>query len=115
MTKVKDLQEEVIKFRDKRDWKKFHNPKDSAVALVFEAVEVLECFRWKDEEEIKEYLEKHKDKVGDELSDVLFWVLLMSHDLGLDIVKAFHRKMKENAQKYPVRKSKGKNIKYTEL
>jgi hypothetical protein len=54
-------------------------------------------------------------KIAKELSDVLYWVLLMSHDLGIDIEKAFEIKMKENAKKYPIKKAKGKHTKYTEL
>lgn len=115
MTDLKTLTEMVIKFRDERDWKQFHNPKDSAIALVSEAVEVLDELKWKSPEEIEEYLKTKKSKIGDELCDVLFWVLLMMHDLNIDIKKQFVSKMKENARKYPVHKSKGNHKKYSEL
>lgn len=105
----------VLKFRNERDWKQFHAPKDSAIALVFEATEVLEHFQWKNDTEVSTYIKGKKKEIGDELSDVLFWVLLMSHDLEIDLPKAFKMKMKQNRKKYPIAKAKGKHIKYTEL
>ena len=105
----------ILKFRNDRNWKQFHNPKDSAIALLSEATEVLDEFKWLSEKEIKDKLKKRKKKVADELSDVLFWTLLMYHDLKIDIKTAFLEKMKENAKKYPIAKAKGKHSKYTEL
>ncbi len=114
MSDLDILTKSVLDFRDKRDWKQFHNPKDSAIALVSESVEVLDELKWKKPEEIDEYLKNKKSKIGDELCDVLFWVLLMMHDLNIDIVKQFQSKMDENNKKYPVEKVKGKHLKYTE-
>ena len=112
---IKDLQKSVVKFRDARDWKQFNNPKDLALSLVLEAAEVMEHFQWKSEIEIDEYLKKHKADVGEELSDVMYWVLLMANDLKIDVVKAFEEKLKKNELKYPVAKAKGRHTKYTEL
>lgn len=112
---IKDLQKKIIQFRDARDWKQFHNPKDSSLSLVLEAAEVMEHFQWKSTEEIEEYIKKHNEEIGEELSDVLFWVLLMCHDLKIDVVNEFNKKLKKNEKKYPVKKVKGKHIKYTEL
>ncbi|MFA6000280.1 MAG: nucleotide pyrophosphohydrolase [Candidatus Paceibacterota bacterium] len=112
---MKKLTEKIVKFRDARNWKQFHNPKDCAISLSLEASEVLEHFQWKSKEEIGEYLKKNKKEIADELADVLYWVLLMSHDLGIDIKKASETKLKENAKKYPIKKSKGKHTKYTNL
>lgn len=114
MTDLDSLTKLVLDFRDLRDWKQFHNPKDSAIALVSEAVEVLDELKWKKPEEIEEYLQSNKSKIGDELCDVLFWVLLMMHDLNIDVKKQFHSKMEENNKKYPAEKVKGKHLKYTE-
>lgn len=115
MSEIKKLTEEVIKFRDARDWKQFHNPKDCAISLSLEAAEVLEHFQWKNNTEIQEYLKNHKEHIADELVDVFYWVLLMSHDLNIDIIEAFNRKMKENDKKYSVEKAKGKHTKYNNL
>ena len=110
---IKKLTDLIIKHRDQRDWKQFHNSKDVAIALSLEASEVLEQFRWLSKEEVEQYIQKHKKEIGDELSDVLYFILLMAHDLNIDIVKAFNRKMIENKKKYPVNKVKGKHLKYT--
>lgn len=111
---IQELTEFVVNFRDERDWKQFHNPKDSAIALNLEAVEVLEHFRWRNKTEVKQYLKEKKGEIADELSDVLFWVLLMSHDLKIDLGEAFYKKRAEDAKKYPVEKVKGQHKKYNE-
>ncbi|MBI5470604.1 nucleotide pyrophosphohydrolase [Candidatus Kaiserbacteria bacterium] len=110
-----DIQKKAINFRDIRDWKQFHNPKDMALSLVLEAAEVMEHFQWKSEKEIKAYAKSNRDEIGDELADVVYWIATMSHDLGIDLPEAFKKKMKKNDQKYPVTKSKGKHTKYTDL
>jgi NTP pyrophosphatase (non-canonical NTP hydrolase) len=115
MSDIKQLIKRISDFRDARDWKQFHNPKDCAISLSLEASEVLEHFQWKNPEEIKKYVETNKDEVSEELADVLYWVLLMSGDLNIDIVKAFDKKMLKNAKKYPVNKAKGKHTKYNKL
>jgi dCTP diphosphatase len=112
---IKGLQQKVIQFRDARDWKQFHNPKDVALSLVLEAGEVMEHFQWKSEQEISEYIKKHKEEIGDELADVLYWVLLMANDLQIDLPTAVVKKLKKNDKKYPVKKAKGKHTKYTKL
>lgn len=115
MSDVKSLTDRIIKFRDARDWKQFHNPKDVSLSLVLEASEVMEHFQWKDKEEMEKYIVTNKDDIGEELADVLYWVLLMSNDLKIDVLKALEKKIKKNEDKYPVEKAKGKHTKYTKL
>lgn len=76
---------------------------------------MLELFQWKNEKEIEDFVKNNKDEIAEELSDVLYWVLLMSNDLGIDIVESFNSKMLKNEEKYPVSKSKGTSKKYNEL
>ncbi len=115
MQKIEDITKRIIAFRDARDWKQFHNPKDCAISLTLEAAEVLEHFQWKNKEEMEIYIKTNKDEIGEELADVLYWVLLMSKDLDVDVLEALHKKMKKNEDKYPVEKAKGKHTKYTDL
>lgn len=115
MNTLEDTIKRIVKFRDERDWKKFHNPKDQALSLVLEAAEVLEHFQWKNEKEMQEYLKTNKEEIGEELADVLYWVLLMSHDFGIDILEASKKKMDKTEAKYPKDLSRGNHKKYTEL
>lgn len=115
MDTIERLTAEILKFREDRNWKQFHNPKDLAISLVLEATELLEHFQWKTSEEVLSQSDDQNSALGDELADVLYWVLLISHDLGIDIEQAFFKKMEKNAQKYPVDKAKDSNRKYTEL
>lgn len=112
---ITDLQQRIVAFRDARDWKQFHNPKDMALSLVLETAEVVEHFQWKNEQEIKDHLAKNKNELGEELADVMYWVLLMAHDLDIDLATIFEQKMTKNESKYPVEKAKGSHKKYTEL
>lgn len=115
MNELGNLTKKIIKFRKERDWKQFHNPKDLAISLSLEASEVLEHFQWKNKEEIEKYIKTHKEHIGEELADVFYWVLLMSHDLKIDIIKASEKKLKKNMEKYPTEKAKGKHEKYNRL
>ena len=109
MSDIKKLTEKIVKFRDKRDWKQFHNPKDIALSMVLEAAEVLEHFQWKNKEEVEQLVKTNKDELSEELADVLYWILLMSNDLKINIKKALEDKIKKNKKRYPVAKSKGKH------
>jgi len=115
MSDIKKITKRIIDFRDKRDWKQFHNAKDLAISLSLEASELMEHFQWKNGEELEEYISTHREHIGEELADVLYWVLLISHDLKIDIAKAIDKKMDINEKKYSVNKSKGNHKKYTEL
>ncbi len=109
-----ELVDVILKFREERDWKQFHKPKDMAISLSLEAAELLEHFQWKNEEEVQKHIMNKKAEIGDELIDILSWVLLISHDLDIDLVRAFYDKKAKDAKKYPIQKVKGKTKKYTE-
>lgn len=101
--------EKLRAFRDARDWKKFHNPKDLALALSIESSELLEVFLWKSAEEAD------LAKVREELADVLAYALLLADNYGLDPQQIVLDKIELNEAKYPVEKAKGTARKYTEL
>lgn len=115
MDPIKRLTKEIIEFRDRRNWKQFHNPKDVSLSLVLEAGEVMEHFQWKNPDEIKKHIDENKEEISEELADVLYWILLLSHDLDIDIEKALDRKININNKKYPVEKASGKHTKYNKL
>jgi NTP pyrophosphatase (non-canonical NTP hydrolase) len=115
MNKIKKLTSEIIKFRKERDWKQFHTPKDLAISLSLEAGEVLEHFQWKKPKETEQYIKEHKEEIADELADVFNFLLIMSHDLEIDLLKAGENKIKKNRLKYPIEKAKGRYTKYSKL
>nr|WP_287967828.1 nucleotide pyrophosphohydrolase [Oscillibacter sp. KLE 1728] len=102
----------VIQFRDDREWRQFHTPKDLAISLSLEAAELLEIFQWSGTD-----LEC-RDKLGrirEELADVLSYCVLMADVCGLDLDEILNAKVDQNAAKYPVEKARGSAAKYTEL
>ena len=104
--------EALLKFRDERNWKQFHDPKNLAAALGIEAAELNEVFLWKTTEESREV---ELVKVKEELADVLAYALLLANEFGLDPEQIVLEKVKQNALKYPVEKAKGVATKYTDL
>ena len=102
----------LLKFRDERNWKQFHDPKNLAAALGIEAAELNEVFLWKTTEESREV---ELAKVKEELADVLAYALLLANEFGLDPEQIVMEKVKQNALKYPVEKAKGVATKYTDL
>ena len=102
----------ILKFRDDRDWKQFHNPKDLAISISLEAAELLEVFQWSGSDVSGD---GKIDKIKEELADVLVYCVHMADALDLDIDQIVQEKMKKNNEKYPVAKAKGKSEKYSEL
>jgi NTP pyrophosphatase (non-canonical NTP hydrolase) len=115
MPTLDDLIKRILAFRDAREWKQFHNPKDLSLSLVLDAAEVMEHFQWKNEKEMLEHLKTNKEEIGDEMADTLYWLLLMGQDFDIDILSALDRKLKKIEAKYPVEKAKGKHTKYNKL
>ena len=103
---------EVLKFRDDRNWKQFHNPKDLAISISLEAAELLEVFQWSAADVV---CENKLEKIKEELADVLVYSQNLLDKLELDADEIVNMKMKQNEAKYPVDKAKGNAAKYTEL
>jgi dCTP diphosphatase len=112
---LNDLLALAVRFRDERDWKQFHSPKELAIQLMLESAELLELMQWRNGPDLLDHLDKRKEDLADELADVLHSVLLIADEMQIDLARAFEAKMKKNAQKYPVHKAKGSAKKYHEL
>lgn len=115
MPKLEELVSRIVSFRDARNWKQFNNPKDCALSLTLEAAELMEHFQWKNPAEIDRHLVEHRQEIGEELADVLYWVLLMGNDFHIDVLDALEKKIAKNESKYPIEKAKGVHTKYTSL
>ena len=103
---------QVLKFRDDRNWKQFHNPKDVALSICLEAAELLEVFQWSGADTV---CESKKEKIKEELADVLVYCIHMADACGLDMDEIVQEKMKNNNEKYPVEKAKDSAKKYNEF
>jgi NTP pyrophosphatase (non-canonical NTP hydrolase) len=112
---LEDLTRQIVKFRDERDWKQFHSPRNLAASISIEAAELLECFQWSSDETIAEDVEKRRSEIEEEIADVLIYALLLAHDTGIDPAEAVRQKLAKNDAKYPAERAKGNRAKYTEL
>lgn len=102
----------VLRFRDERDWRQFHTPKDLAISLSLEAAELLEVFQWSGTDLT---CGEKMDRIREELADVVNYCVLMADVCGLDLDEIVNDKVTRNEEKYPVEKARGSAAKYTEL
>jgi NTP pyrophosphatase (non-canonical NTP hydrolase) len=109
MKETEEIKQALINFRNERDWEQFHNPKDLALAINVEAGELLELFLWKNPEEA------NREKVKEELADILAYAFLLADKYDFDIKEIVMDKIRINGEKYPIDKSKGSAKKYNEL
>lgn len=111
---ISELSQIVRDFCAERDWDQFHTPKDVAIGLVTESAELLDLFRFKSDEQVREVLTRRREDVSDELADILYWVLRFADMNGFDLAESLKAKMTKNAAKYPADKVRGLNKKYDE-
>ena len=114
LSQAKDL---VRTFCEERDWDQFHNPKDLAIGISTEASELLEIFRFLTPEQVYGIMNdpKHSEHIREELADVLYFVLRFAQMNDIDLTDALTDKISKNAEKYPVDRSKGRNLKCDDL
>lgn len=108
MSEFDELNKDVAKFNDDRNWHKFHTPENLAKSISIEANELLECFQWDSENFDLEH-------VKEELADVFIYCIQMSQSLNVDLIEIAKAKMLKNAKKYPVEKAKGNATKYNKF
>lgn len=109
MKETEEIIDELIKFRNERDWEQFHNAKDLALAINIEAGELLELFLW------KKFEDANREKVKEELADIFSFAFLLAEKYEFDVKDIVLEKIKTNKKKYPVDKAKGTSKKYDEL
>lgn len=109
---TKEIIDQILKFRDDRNWGRFHNPKDLAISITLEAVELLEVFQWSGEDTV---CGEKIEKIKEELADIINYCVLMADTCNLDIDEIVQNKIIMNNQKYPVEKARGRKVKYDKL
>ena len=115
MHTLAELTQRVLKHRDERHWAQFHTPKELAISLAVEANELLALMQWKNGAELDKVLTAKQQQVRDELADCLHSILLLADHMKVDLGQALEEKLRKDAIKYPVEKSRGRADKYTEL
>ena len=98
-----ELERKLVEFRDARGWKRYHTPKNLAISAAVELGELLEHFQWESDTEILESVKEaeKKEAVADEIADVIIYLTLLAHELGIDLDEALERKIRKNELKYP--------------
>lgn len=99
-TEIKTISE----FRDNRDWKKFHYPKDLAAALSIEVAELQELFLWKGQEPSEQIISDtaRMDEIKDEIADIAIYLFQLTQELNIDLKESIIQKIKKNELKYPL-------------
>src|SRR4030095_253377 len=112
---VKELTAEIRAFRDARDWRQFHAPKELAVAIAAEAGELLQHFVWQTPEQSEQRALQKREEIAGEIADVGILLFELADNLGLDLAEVMRAKLAKNELRYPVEKARGSNRKYNEL
>lgn len=112
---LSELTRRICAFRDARNWRQFHSPKDLAVAITAEAGELLQHFVWQSSESSLERALERKHEIESEMADVAILLLELAEVIGVDLGAAVESKLDRNEQRYPVSKAFGSNKKYNEL
>jgi len=112
---MQDTLAKIRQFRDERDWKQFHDPKNLAVSISIEAAELLELFQWMTGPEATRFAADNRERVSEEIADVAIYLFELADITGIDLAQAIDAKLEKNARKYPVEKSRGVWTKYTDL
>lgn len=112
MLDLQPVLDDIIAFREERDWEQFHTPKDLAISISLEAAELLEAFQWSGADTSGIGCEA---KVREELADVLIYCMYLADAMGLDPIEIMREKLEVDRAKYPVEASRGLARKYTEL
>ncbi len=115
MNELEDIRKRLLKFRDLRDWKQFHDPKNLAEAISIEAGELLEHFLWKTIEDSKKLPPEDLSKVGQEIADIFIFLVYLSTELQIDLLESVKEKIQLNEKKYPTEKARGTSKKYLNL
>jgi len=116
-TTIKELKNKIKKFCEDRDWDQFHNAKDLAIGIITESAELLQYFRFRSNKEVEDMFnsKEMREKISDEVADVLYFVLRLAQRYNIDLTTELNKKLEKNEKRYPVEKAKGSNKKYTEL
>ena len=109
------LRDSLRVFARERDWDQFHSPKNLCCALVVESGELLEHFQWAPDSDSHALTSERRDRVGEELADVLIYLVRLADKLEIDVISATETKLAKNALKYPVAIAKGKSDKYSDF
>ena len=101
-------------FAKERDWEQFHSPKNLVMALSVEVSELMEHFQWLTEQQSASLQSETLQQVGEEIADVLLYLIRLSDQLNINLPETIKNKMAKNEQRYPPEKVKGSSKKYTE-
>ena len=112
---IDEITAEIRAFRDARDWKQFHGPREMAVGITVEAAELLEHFNWKTPAQCDQIIGERRAQIAEEMADVAILLFEMADNSGVNLGAAMRAKLAKNAVNYPVSKARGSNTKYTEL
>lgn len=112
---IETLKKKLKQFVEERDWNQFHSPKNMSMSVAIEASELMEHFLWADAQDSYKVFEQKRQDIEHEIADVAIMLLMLCEENNVDLAEAIEKKMKINAQKYPVEKAKGSSKKYTEL
>ena len=86
--------------RDQNDWRQFHSPKNLAMAASVEMAELVEIFQWLSEAQSHNLPPEQLAHAGQEVADVVLYLLLLCSELGLDMEQVVQAKLADNERRF---------------
>ena len=116
-TTIAQIKDRIRSFVEEREWQQFHSPKNLSMAIAAEAAELMEHFLWDDADQSRKQLADPEKaiEISQEIADIIIYTIEFANEAGIDLTEAIAQKLERNAQNYPVHKSRGNCLKYTEL
>ena len=113
---LEKIKQKLKEFAEERDWEQFHDPKNLSMALSVEVAELVEIFQWSQSGGLDEIKDPQiRKQIEKEIADIFNYLVKLVDLLDVDLEQASLNKIKENSEKYPVKLSKGKSVKYKDL
>ncbi len=101
LTEIEKLQLKVQDFADKRQWQKFHSPKNLAMALSVETAELVEIFQWMETEQSREVDDETLEHIEQEIGDIVIYLINLANQYNINLLNAAQKKLLLNENKYP--------------
>jgi len=97
---IDQITQRLHAIRDQNDWQRFHSPKNLAMAASVEMAELVEIFQLQTEDESRQLSADKLEHAGQEVGDILMYLLLMCSELGIDMEQALLAKLADNERRF---------------
>ncbi|TLX53297.1 nucleotide pyrophosphohydrolase [Stutzerimonas nosocomialis] len=97
---IDTIVQRLHRIRDANDWRRYHSPKNLVMAASVEMAELVEIFQWLDEDQARQLDQAQREHAGQEVGDILMYLMLLCSELGIDMEQALLAKLADNERRF---------------